>query len=206
MKHRLLLLLLFAAFSLPYSCVHSSTKLLTDEEYAELTGAAGTGWKLIYYGDSIVLKSDDLYYFYSGVSLPPMSEEQLKEYAIESGRRDYYELTITFVQKWTREKIEDARKKNDELRIEQRGLQEKHGLGHLTRNKLNSFFPEAPEDEPKIKAYEEDYERIQSELIRIPEYNSTKYSLFVTDNREGFEVAWSEDSVPPDFDTIFVRN
>jgi hypothetical protein len=185
------------------SCIHWGQALLTDTEYSGLKQAAGDNWNIDEYGDRIVITSKRLFWFYNAVSLPFMTEEQLEAYIKENGRQDYYEITLRFVKRWTEAEVKGARKKNGTIYEAIDHLQEKHGLMHLTPNKMNSFFPETEEDEKKIEAYEKDRDKLLSQLIDIPTYYSEQHSIFVVDNRMGFEAVWNEDITLIDLNRLF---
>ncbi|MBN1411125.1 MAG: hypothetical protein JW969_09785 [Spirochaetales bacterium] len=185
------------------SCASAPPVLLTDKEYLKLKEAAGDNWDIFFEEDKITLTSRKIFYFYNAVSLPYMKPEELAAYAMESGRQDYLEIIMTFVPKWSDEKVTETRQKNAMVLKEQYDLVEKHGLTHLTRNKQNSFFPETPDDKPKIKKYEEEYAWLESQLIRVPSYKSEKFSIFVQDNRMGYEAAYSEEGAYFDPASVF---
>jgi hypothetical protein len=188
------------------SCVHSGQSLLTDDEYGSLREAAGDNWDIEEYDERIVMTGRHLFWFYNAVSLPYMEEGELEAYIKESGRQDHYEITLRFVKRWTDEAIEEAREKNGSIYKAMDGLRERHGLTHLAPNKMNSFFPETEEDEPKIKAYEKERDGYLSRLIDIPVYYSEQYSIFISDNRLGFEAVWSEDVTLIDFGRLFKQH
>jgi hypothetical protein len=188
------------------SCVHWGQSLPTDVEYGKLKKAAGDHWDIEAYDDRIVITSRHLFWFYNAVSLPYMEEGELEKYIKESGRQDHYEITLRFVKRWTEEAIEEAREKNGSIYKAIGSLQEKHSLTHLTPNKMNSFFPETEEDEHKIKAYEKERDEYLSQLIDIPVYYSERYSIFISDNRLGFEGIWSEDVTMIDFSGLFTQH
>jgi hypothetical protein len=187
------------------SCVHTTVTLLTESEDNKLKTAAGDKWAISSYKDEIVLESKELCWFYGGVSLPPMDEKELREYAQKTGRKDHYVITLLFVPRWSAEKMAEARQHNNNIRLQMAGLAKKHGLTHLTPNKMNSFFPETEEDKVKIKKYEEDYAQLHDQLIEIPEYYSESYSIFWQDNREGFELVWTENLNIKKISEVFTR-
>jgi hypothetical protein len=175
-----------------FSCVHTSPALLTPTEWERLQSAAGDLWTMSDLGDKIILETKTRCWFYNAVSLPIMDEQELTRYIKESGRKEYYQITLLFVPRWSEEKLTGAREHNDQIQAAIAALPEKLGLTHLTPNKENSFFPESETDKPKIKKYEEERARLEVELVPIPEYYSERYSIFWQDNRLGFEAVWAE--------------
>jgi hypothetical protein len=186
--------------STPQSTPHP---LLIESEYRKLKTEAGDDWDIGIFENKITITSRRMFYFYIAVSLPYMNEDELKAYIMESGRKDYYVITLIFVPKWSKEKIIEARKTNDEIRLKQYGLAEKYGLTRLTPNKQNSFFPETPEDEEKIKRYDAEYAELESQLILIPDYENESYSIFRHSNEMGFEAAYNEEIPRLDLRKIF---
>jgi hypothetical protein len=201
MRYFYLLLLGMLAFS----CIHTTPTLLTDAEYARLKGAAGDKWTISSTKEEIILTAKELSWFYNGVSLPSMTDEELENYARSTGRQDHYRVTLIFVRRWSAEKMEEARRYNDDIRLQLAGLVKKHGLTHLTPNKINSFFPESEEDKPKIEKYEKEYAALSVKIVSIPQYYSQSWSIFWRDNRMGFEQVWGKDLGIDKISKVFSR-
>lgn len=185
------------------ACVEEDRALLSEAEQKRFEEAAGSGWTIHAEDDAVVITSMRPFWFYNGVSLPYMTEGELEAYILESGRKDYYEITLRFVRQWTEEEIDVAGKTNEAIYREIGGLREKHGLGHLTPNKEYSFFPETEADKEKIESYERDRDLLESRLIDIPVFKSEFHSVYITDNRMGFEAVWSDETPLIDFSVIF---
>ena len=147
------------------------------------------------YQDRIIITSKNLYWFYVAVSLPLMDEDEFIRYVKNSGRQDYYEITLIFVEKWTMEKYQEAKIHNQAIWEELDKLPEKYGVAHLSPNKMGSFFPDSEEDKEKIKKYDQEYKVLMAQLIEIPSHHSTNYSIFFRDNTIGFEWIWSEEEL-----------
>ncbi|MEJ2665232.1 MAG: hypothetical protein P8107_14545 [Spirochaetia bacterium] len=188
-----------------FACVHMPPSQLTPAENSRLQAAAGNNWTIKSGGDKIIIESKTPYWFYNAVSLPPMSEDEFIAYIKRSGHRDYYRITLLLVPRWSRQKIDEARRHNDDIRKKVSTLPQKYGLTHLSRTKQNSFFPETEADKEKIKRFEAERDKLEAELTPIPEYYSEHYSIFWHDNREGFEAVWAEDMHMDGFRQVFSR-
>jgi hypothetical protein len=187
------------------SCVHITPTLLTDAEYDRLKEAAGDKWTITTAKDEIILTATELSWFYNGLSLPLMEDKELEHYVQSTGRRDYYQITLVFVPRWSVEKMEEARRHNDNIRLQMAGLAKKHGLTHLTPTKTNSFFPESEEDKPKITKYEKEYAELAATMISIPQYYSQSSSIYRWDNRRGFEQVWAPGLDIDEISEVFSR-
>jgi hypothetical protein len=202
-KHRILGISLSILFFI--SCQGMSVPLLSDQEYSRLENAMGEEWNVRWEEDKIIMTSKTLCWFYNAVSLPYMTEDEFSDYVEQAGRQDYYEIMLLFVPKWDTEKINAAKSENQAIREEINTLPEKHSVSHLMRTKTNSFFPETKEDEKKVAAYDKEYAALQEKIIRIPDYEGEHYSVFVNDNRMGFEGIWCETLSLINMDDIFPR-
>jgi hypothetical protein len=193
-----------AVFLVTVSVGHSwKSALLEPREKEQLMGLLGSNWSIAEKGERLIITSKEKMWFYNAVSLPYMEGKELVKYIKSSGRRDWYEIKLLFVAKWDRKRWNMAREKNDKIWEKISGLPKKHGLTHLTRNKMNSFFPETDQDKVKIQAYEKERRGLKETLIVLPDYHSARHSIHRSDNRMGFEAVWSESGSSIDFSKVF---
>ncbi len=90
-------------------------------------------------------------------------------------------ITLRLEKKWSAARLDAARKQNQEIRKKVAALVNKHGLGAVFR--LNSkLAPEAVAERQGLGAaflrYEAERNQLERGLIRLPEYESTLYSVW----------------------------
>lgn len=176
-----------------FTCLALQSPLITKPEYKRLMETAGSDWDVKFEDHEIIITSKVPCWFFIAVSLPVMEPDQFVSYVKGSGRQDYYEIHLHFVSKWDEEKTSAAETHNEKIWEEIISLPEKHGVAHLMQTKTNSYLPETEEDEKRVAEYDKEYETLLEQLIRMPDFQSEKYSIFINDNKIGFEGVWNED-------------
>ncbi len=148
-------------------------------------------WTLKISKNKIIIASRIKIWFYNCVSLPHYPDKQVffKE-VVKKGRQDYFRVTYVFKAKWSLAKLKQAKIHNRKIWRQIKALPKQYKLTHLIRTKQNSFYSKNVEEQKRIKQYERDYARIKAQTLILPDFHSRKHSIFLIENRMGFECVW----------------
>jgi len=173
----------------------SSSSLITQNEIQKITNLARNLFTVSTVNENkIILISKQTVYFYNSVSLPEMSREQFYEYVKNSRKKIHYRIELLFVKRWSLDKIRESENHNNSIEQKINKLPKKYNLLHLSRTKTNSYFAETEAEKIRVKKYENEYRKLMSKMIKLPDLHYKNFSIFIKDNREGFEMVWGEES------------
>ena len=101
-----------------------------------------------------------------------------------NGKRIVPVIVMRYVNKWTPDQIQQANIQNAVYNDEIHKLAKKFNIEHL-RDKNTSgknatiYTPTNDQEKKRIEQYETELARLQDKKIRLPDFHSEKYSLFI---------------------------
>ncbi len=169
-------------------------ELISKKAQQQINQNIGQGWDLTVTADKILITSKKKYYFYVCVSLPLIKDEKyFYENYVKNGRKDYSTYRFLFEPRWSQKKLKDIKKGNDLMRKLIDNLPKQYKLTHLTRNKQGSYFAQTEEEKKRVKQFEQRRDMIEKHIKEVPDFHTKNYSIFVRDNRHGFECVYYGD-------------
>ena len=158
----------------------------SDAALVKLQKSLPKGWTLKVTGDQLVIQSvaEVWVLFENRINAPESLETQaqLEARIIKYGKKMASSITLRLEKKWDRARLDAARKQNQEIQKKVAALVVKHGLGAVFHgnSKLSS---EALARRQGLGAayqrYENEKKQLETGLIRLPEYESTRSSLWL---------------------------
>ena len=137
-------------------------------------------------------------HFYVCVSLPHFpSNKAFFENVVKRSPKRVYEITFSLKKKWNSNKLKRIKKKNNLIQKLIYKLPKKYKLTHLMRTKTNSFFTEDKNEKKRVKKFEIHRDRLLRFKVRLPDFHTKKYSVFIDSNRYGYECVWMKNRYFP---------
>jgi hypothetical protein len=117
-------------------------------------------------------------------SLNNLTKEQLSARVKEKGKRSTCYLIFSYEPKWSFNKIQDIKIKNSFYREDLNKLAQKYEISRLEDKSQSSRFHKVYKagnisDQKILDAYMKEKEGIEKKIIKLPDYHSSKYSLFL---------------------------
>lgn len=103
-------------------------------------------------------------------------------YLKNNGKKILPVMTFYLEIKWNNRRVSEANKLNKEIYQQGIKLKKKYHLEHLQEWKKwndSGFLGATPDDEKRIQQYRHEKKILESQRIKMPDYTSSNYSLFV---------------------------
>lgn len=116
-------------------------------------------------------------------TIPEKKEDQIDRIK-KNGTLVIPTIVIQYENKWTPERLQQARINNAAYYDEIRKLPTKYKITHLIDKKLSSksstvYIPTNDQEKILLEQYEQEKSRLMEKIIRLPDFHSEKYSLFI---------------------------
>ncbi|HOY32022.1 MAG TPA: hypothetical protein PKW80_09100 [Bacteroidales bacterium] len=152
--------------------------ILIDYLPAGWTFHESNGFFIIQRTDSIWVLSENT------LNVPFEKQKERNERIIKNGKRAVSKIVIRYEDKWDFLKFQEASLTNSAVQNEIIQLPEKIGIKELRDSKLSTkghtvYTPQSEADEQKISKYYVERKKLEDKIIRTPDNNTQKYSLFV---------------------------
>ncbi|MBI5187478.1 MAG: hypothetical protein HZA07_00145 [Nitrospirae bacterium] len=181
MRGFLLLLLLGATASSAQDMLR--TELSQSEDLKKLNALIPHNWSMRIEDNKLIITSAELYWTYNASNMPYSSSEQdMEAYVKEIGHQTKYEVYLEFENRWSDAKIQSMRVENDKIYQKIDSLKKKYRESWKPRNQ--KFLKELEELKRKIQ--------------RLPDFNTERYSIFMSDNIPEVYQIWHDDTVMRD--------
>lgn len=174
----------------------SSVKIEEDALLRKLQASLPSSWSLKAEGsDSLIVRGSEPVWVLLGNRInAPMnleSDEERTKRIQTHGRKGNCELVFRCEAKWSSDKVQQAEAHNRAISDQLAKLPEKHDVARLLDARLSRkgdeyFQTPTPEDEKRVGAYKKEREELQSKIVRLPDFNSEKHSLFL-ESKNGCE-------------------
>ncbi len=122
------------------------------------------------------------------INAPFEDREQLKKRIKEHGIQTWPRVVIDYETKWTLEQTQRAMIQNTWIDEQLAGLPEKMKIAHLydpllSRKTGPVYTPKTDKDRELILKYEEEKQKLEQSRIRLPDFSTQVYSLFIREIR-----------------------
>ena len=188
MKDTLLIILTLLLFT--SACKSQSGSGLADNDslLTALKERIPQGWNVLLSEDELRIERKDSVWVLSEnkINAPEriFSEGEEIERIKKYGKMMQSSFVFRLEDKWSEENIQSNKEKNENINEKVKVLPEKYGIVHLYDSSLSRkgndvFIGNNEEERNRIHEYEVEKFKIEKGLIKIPDYNSEKYSLFL---------------------------
>jgi len=183
MKNNCVVVLIILVLALAFLSNGCKGKIFKNEEvYQRIKDIVPKNWKVEEQGNKFVIIRNESVWFYNPINMPPFLEEkEFEDYVKKWGNKGQYELYLEYVDKWSEEKTTGLTRKNDSIYTEIQNLPEKCKISHLS-HKFDSYIGNTDEEKKRVKEYEKIKENLESEIQRVPDFNTENFSIFISDN------------------------
>ncbi|MBU0489847.1 MAG: hypothetical protein KKA07_00110 [Bacteroidetes bacterium] len=131
-----------------------------------------------------------------------MDKEKKEEEIKARGKRTASYVIYLFEEKWSIEKVEDARQNNSKLCNELRALPKKYGVENLRDAELSTkehsvYAGKTDEEKKNVEGFEKEKFEIEAKIIKLPNYHTTHYSIYFVEESgadDSFHIIFPEDA------------
>ncbi|MCX6165411.1 MAG: hypothetical protein NTU73_11245 [Ignavibacteriae bacterium] len=171
-----------------FSFAQKDSVIDDDKLLMKVNNILPTGWSMLRLNDALVIQRDELVYvlFENRINAPVSTEtrEDVDKRIKEKGKLWRASYVFGFYPKLSDEKIELIKNFNDSIQQIIYALPEKFDIKHLLDKFASSKGEEiytgiTDEEKTRIEKHRIMKNKLTDELIRLPEYNSEKYSLYL---------------------------
>lgn len=185
-----ILIVILSLFLITSACKsqNESGLIQDDSLLVSLKEKIPQGWTVSIAEDKLIIEKNDSVWVLSENKInAPISilndEEEIKRIK-EFGKKVQSSFVFQLEDKWSEEKCKQVRDKNETIYTQIKVLPEKYEIVYLydsslSRKGLDVFIGNTDEERKRIHEYEVERFKIEKGLIKIPDYNSEKYSLFL---------------------------
>lgn len=151
------------------------------------------GWIMRADSDLIIVQRIEQVWILEGNRLnAPAGEtrEQRMDRVQSKGQKSTAFISFHYEPIWDPMRIEESMSFNAGIYAKIKALPERHGIVELYNPALSSrtekvYTPKTPKDEVNIAAYHRERAELLASLIRMPDHNTEKYSLFLIEKQGG---------------------
>jgi len=154
------------------------------------------GWQMITHsgGGLMIEKNEQVYVLFENRINAPLSTEkkdELEKRIKKNGKKVLPHFEFKCYNRLTDDFLLSAKKQNDSVYTVLNLLPKKYGIEHLRDNFASSkgemiFKGNTDEENEKIKKFNIEKYNLLDKIVKLPDYNSEKYSLYL-DNTIGIE-------------------
>ena len=174
-----------------------------DEKLSQLKKELSQGWSISETDKKIIIEyKDEVWVLFENKINAPISrrskEEEIQRIK-EFGKKQKARFVFRKELKWNKEQYKKVEEENQAIRLKAfQELPEKHQIESLyskalSRKGLDTYVAKTGDDQKRIDAFEKEKEELLKTQKKLPEYESSLYSLFQ------IEVSGLEDS----FQTVY---
>ncbi|MBI5402220.1 MAG: hypothetical protein HY959_02370 [Ignavibacteriae bacterium] len=161
----------------------------SDNKISNLKKSLPEGWEMFAQINGVLtIQKETIAYvlFENMINAPANIEtkEEIEKRIIENGKQVKPHFEFKYYNRMSDEHIESARRKNDSIYALVKSLPKKYNIQHL-KNKFASskgedIYSANTEGEMEIiKKYEIEKDNLLDKIIKLPDYNSENYSLYI---------------------------
>lgn len=120
------------------------------------------------------------------------SEKKQIDRIKKHGKKTFSQLVYVIEEKWSDKKTDDVKEKNAAIEKRTIELQKKHGIVHLfdkalSRKGEDFYIAKTGEDKKRIENYKEEKQRLNKELIKLPDFYFDNYSFYLVKKIGGMD-------------------
>jgi len=159
-----------------------------DKIIKEIKSKIPKNWKIITDKDMLIFeRNGTVWSLFENQISQPMSfetEEERAERIKKYGTKTKTQVIYRYEDKWSSKQLKDAYTNNDAIYKKISGLMDKYKIRHLYDEMLSAkgdeyFIEGTPAENKRIEEYKTEKQKLESQIINIPQYNTEKYSLFL---------------------------
>jgi hypothetical protein len=182
------IVLFFILFAAGISQSFSDTIPDDDRMLMKLKGLLPSGWSMIRQTDVLTIQREELVYvLYENMINAPVSletKEEREQRIIKNGKQERQKYVFSFCPKLSDDEIIKKKNFNDSINNLIFKLKEKHKVKELLDKFASSkgeeyYTAKTDEEKMRIEKYNSEKKQLAGELIRLPEFNTEKYSLYL---------------------------
>jgi hypothetical protein len=182
------IILFFILFASCISQSFSDTIPDDDRMLLKVKNLLPEGWSMLRQNDVLAIQRDELIYvlFENMINAPVSMEtkEEREQRIIKYGKQERQKYVFSFYPKLSDGEIEKKKNFNDSINNIIFSLPEKYGIKNLLDKFASSkgeeyYTGKTDEENKRIEKYKSEKKSLAEELIRLPEFNSEKYSLYL---------------------------
>lgn len=180
---------LFLVLSGEFSIAQQSRFIDEDYLLVKVKELLPAGWEIFSHikGVIVIQKNEPVYVMDENRINAPVSmetKEELEKRIKTYGKQVKPEFEFKYYNKLTDEYIESAKKHNDSIYNVVNSLPKKYKIENLRDNFASSkgetrFYGNTDEESERIKKYEIEKYNLLDKIIKLPDYNSENYSLYL---------------------------
>lgn len=184
-------ILLFAADKIS---AQKNLAIDSDNKLSDLKKSLPEGWEMLSQikGVLTIQKETVAYVLFENMINAPANietKEELEKRIIEKGKQVKPHFEFKYYNRLSDEYLESARRKNDSVCAVIKYLPKKYNIENLKDKFASSkgediYKANTEEEKEKIKKYEIEKDNLLDRIIKLPDYNSENYSLYL-DSRVG---------------------
>lgn len=151
-----------------------------------------SGWVMSYDSAYITISRKDsvLVLYENRINAKPENAAEFETRAMKYGKKECAFVRYRYETIWEAMRIIDAQQNNARLWNEINKLPARHGIERLkdearSRKELTVYAPVTHKDSMRVAAYEREYNEKMTQMIKLPNYHTQFYSLFL-DARNGY--------------------
>jgi hypothetical protein len=145
-----------------------------------------TGWKFIEDSGTFIFQRIDLVWELSEntSNVPFEKKEDRIKRILANGKKTVSKIVIKYEDKWDFLKVQEASLNNTSVYNEISSLPQKYQITDLKDTRLSYkskivFTPKTDADKKRISAYYNERMKLEGKIIKLPDQNTQKYSLFI---------------------------
>ncbi|MHC9542502.1 MAG: hypothetical protein AB9903_23590 [Vulcanimicrobiota bacterium] len=159
-----------------------------DQVLRKVEGSLPAGWVMYTEEDRLVIKRrEPVWILNENLINAPVSFESSKERddrIRKKGRQSYARLVFRMEKAWTPEKLRCAAVTNEAVMADLKALPGRFGVEKLMDESLSRkgdivYTGRTDDEKKRIAAFNRERERIEKNLVKLPDYTSKQYSLFL---------------------------
>lgn len=157
----------------------TTQELLDSDEARKIKSGIPADWKMEADAEKLVIRSAEVYRIYNASNMPYlMTDREMERYVREHGRETQYELYLMFEHRWTDAKIRKVKSENDKV----------HRAISLLHEQHKQYW------KPRDEEFNRELERLGRKIQKIPDFNTKKYSIVMSDNVHEPYRLWHKES------------
>ena len=170
-----------------------------DRTLRALRDSLPAGWRLLTPGDRIIIERIEPVWvlWENRINAPESTETEAERVARiqRYGKRVNSRILYRAEAGWSQDTLRATREHNKRIAAKLSQLPDRHGVRHLIdasmhRKNNDPRIGAAPEELPRVEAYEAERKRVEAELRPLPAYLTQRYGLFAMDH-EGWSDAYT---------------